>query len=178
MNREELAITIYKTSHIYGSFKLRSGKFSNEYFDKYLFESKPELLKEIAENMLQILPSEFDIIAGLEMGAIPLATILSQITGKPLTLVRKRAKEYGTCKFAEGADVCGKKVLIVEDVITSGGQVVLSANDLRSIGAIINTTVCVIDRESGGDEALKAIDIELSALFKMSEIKEIVNKNK
>lgn len=178
MTKEELAIEIYNTSHIRGSFKLRSGALSNEYFDKYLFESKPELLKIIAENMLKILPKDYDVIAGLEMGAIPIATMLSQLTKKPLTFVRKKAKEYGTCKFAEGAEVAGKKVLIVEDVVTSGGQVVLSVNDLRSAGAIISNAVCVIDRESGGSEALLAIDVTLTALYKMSEIKELVEKTK
>lgn len=176
MTKEELAIEIYNTSHIIGSFKLRSGAFSNEYFDKYLFESKPELLKIIAENMLEILPKDFEVIAGLEMGAIPIATMLSQLTQKPLSLVRKKAKEYGTCKFAEGAEIAGKKVLIVEDVVTSGGQVVFSVNDLRSAGAIISNAVCVIDRESGGSEALLKIDVTLRALYKMSELKDIAEK--
>ena len=74
-------------------------------------------------------------LAGLEMGGIPIATALSLASGIPAAFVRKKAKDYGTCKFAEGADVGGKKTLVIEDVITSGGQVLMSAADLRSVGA-------------------------------------------
>lgn len=171
MTREELAKTIYDTSHITGSFKLRSGVTSNEYFDKYRFESHPKLIWEICYHIKQTLPGEFDILAGLEMGGIPLATVMSLITGNPVCFVRKQAKEYGTCRLAEGADIEGKRLLVVEDVITSGGQVVASTEDLRQRGAIITNAICVIDRESGGKDNLAAKGIELTPLFTMSELK-------
>lgn len=173
MTREQLAKEIYSISHITGEFKLRSGAISNEYFDKYLFESKPQLLIEIALHLLDILPQEYDVIAGLELGGIPIAVVLAQFTGNPVSFVRKKAKEYGTCKFAEGADIKGKKLLVIEDVITSGGQVVLSANDLRKSGAVITDCLCVIDRESGAGKALAEIGITLKPLFTMSELKSI-----
>lgn len=171
MQRNELAKAIYDISHLEGSFKLRSGAVSNEYFDKYRFESNPELLFEIAKHMVDILPRDFDMLAGLEMGGIPLATALSFQTGKPVVFVRKKAKEYGTCKFAEGPDIRGRKLLIVEDVVTSGGQISISAGDLRSDGAIIEHAVCVIDRESGGPENLRKHELELLPLFNMTELK-------
>jgi len=171
MKREELARAIYRTSHLTGEFKLRSGAVSNEYFDKYQFESNPELLLEICKHLLEILPKDFDVLAGLEMGGIPITVILSQLTGKPVCFVRKKAKEYGTCNLAEGADFFGKKILVVEDVVTSGGQLVLSSRELRDKGAIITNAICVIDRESGGRESLKAIDVDLFPLFTMSGIK-------
>ncbi|GJM23023.1 MAG: orotate phosphoribosyltransferase [Planctomycetota bacterium] len=172
MNRNELARAIYETAHLTGTFTLRSGTVSHEYFDKYLFEANPKLLKAIAEGMAEQVPSGIDALAGLEMGGIPLVTMLSQITGLPALFVRKQAKQYGTAKLAEGGEVEGRKLLVVEDVITSGGQVVISTGDMRKLGATIEQCVCVIDRQAGGREALAEGGIALSSLFTMSELKE------
>lgn len=171
MNRNELAHAIYNVSHITGEFKLRSGAISNEYFDKYRFESRPNILKNLAEQMKALIPEGIDYLAGLEMGGIPVATALSLLTGIPAVFVRKEAKEYGTCQFVEGAEVKGKKLLIVEDVVTSGGQIIISTNDLRKQGAIIEKAICVIDREAGGIEKLQDAGIALNALFTMTELK-------
>ncbi len=172
MNRTELARQIFDRSHITGEFQLRSGVMATEYFDKYRFESTPALLKEIATAMADHVPSDIDFLAGLELGGVPIATMLSQITGIPALFVRKVAKEYGTCQLAEGDDVSGKRLLIVEDVVTSGGQVILSTKDLRGLNARVEKAVCVIDREAGGKEKLAESGIELTALFTMSELKE------
>lgn len=166
MTHSELAKKLFDVAHLTGEFKLRSGQISHEYFDKYRFESKPELLREIAKQMAQLVPKDTEVLAGLEMGGIPIATAISLETGLPLSFVRKKAKDYGTCLFAEGTDITGKKVCIIEDVITSGGQVILSTADLRSVNANINTVLCVINR--GGDEAvqkLNAIDLQVKSLF-------------
>jgi orotate phosphoribosyltransferase len=171
MNRSELAKKIYEISHIKGEFQLRSGQVSNEYFDKYLFEGQPEVLKAIAERMALLIPEAVDILAGLEMGGIPVVTMLSQVTGIPALFVRKKAKEYGTCKLAEGGDIAGRRLLIIEDVVTSGGQILLSAADLRERNAVVEDVLCVIDRESGGSEALMKEGLRLHSLFKMSELK-------
>lgn len=171
MDRKELARRIYKAAYIQGSFLLRSGKISNEYFDKYRFESQPELLKAIAENMKNEMPEGIDYLAALEMGGIPIATAISLITNIPVVFVRKEAKKYGTCKLAEGLEIEGKKLLIIEDVVTSGGQVVISANELRKLGAVIQYAFCVIDRQSGGKEHLRENNIELISLFTMDELK-------
>jgi orotate phosphoribosyltransferase len=167
-----LAKRIYDTAHITGDFTLRSGVKSTEYFDKYLFESDPELLKHIATAMVELVPPHIDALAGLEMGGIPIATILSQLTGLPLLFVRKQAKEYGTCKIAEGGQVRGRKLLIVEDVVTSGGAILDAAKALRAEEAILGPVVCVIDRESGGAAKLANADLILSPLFTMSELKQ------
>jgi orotate phosphoribosyltransferase len=84
--------------------------------------------------------------------------------------VRKEAKTYGTCQLAEGTDIEGRRLTVVEDVVTSGGQVVASCGDLRARGATVEHALCVIDREAGGPEALAAINVELRALFRMSEL--------
>jgi orotate phosphoribosyltransferase len=97
--------------------------------------------------------------------------MLSQLTGLPVLYVRKKAKDYGTCKIAEGGTVKGRKLLIVEDVVTSGGAILDAAKALRAEGAQLAHVVCVIDRESGGPANLANADLILSPLFTMSELK-------
>ena len=168
--REDLARRIGERARLTGTFTLRSGATSTEYFDKYLFEADPELLWPIAEAMAELVPSGTEALAGLELGGVPLATALSKVTGIPALFVRKEAKAYGTAKLAEGGEVEGRRLCIVEDVVTSGGQVVLSCNDLRGLGAVVLHALCVIDREAGGAEALAAEGIELRPLYRMSEL--------
>lgn len=170
MTRQELAKNIYDIAHLTGEFKLRSGQISHEYFDKYRFEAQPNLLREIAKQMASLIPAGTEVLAGLEMGGIPIATALSLETGLPCVFVRKEAKEYGTCKFAEGLDIAGKKVCVIEDVVTTGGQVVLSTADLRSIGAEVSTVLCVIHRGPAFPEPkLTEIGLDLRPLFKKSD---------
>jgi len=168
--RQALARRIYDVAHLTGTFTLRSGAVSTEYFDKYRFESDPVLLREIAEAMAPLVPDGTEVLAGLELGGVPLAVALSQVTGLPALFVRKEAKTYGTCRLAEGGKIDGKRVTVVEDVVTSGGQVVLSCGDLRDRGALVETALCVIDRESGGPAALAELAIELRPLFTMTEL--------
>ncbi|HEY1688239.1 MAG TPA: orotate phosphoribosyltransferase [Solirubrobacteraceae bacterium] len=167
---ETLARRIYERSHLTGSFRLRSGSVSSEYFDKYLFEADPELLREIATEMVALLPEGIDALAGLELGGVPLATTASQISGLPALFVRKQAKSYGTCRLAEGGEVAGRRIAVFEDVVTSGGQVIASCGQLRELGAEIVTVLCVIDREAGGVEGLAAEGLTLQALFTMSQL--------
>jgi orotate phosphoribosyltransferase len=101
-----------------GQFTLRSGRVASEYFDKHRFEGDPVLLDAIAEKMAGLVPSDTEVLAGLEMGGIPVVTALGRHTGLPCAFVRKQAKPYGTCRLAEGADVVGRRVLVVEDVVT------------------------------------------------------------
>lgn len=170
MTRQELAKKIYEVSHLTGEFKLRSGQVSNEYFDKYRFEAQPILLREIAKQMAPLIPAGTEVLAGLEMGGIPIATALSLETGIPCVFVRKEAKEYGTCQFAEGLDIKGKKVCIIEDVVTTGGQVVLSTADIRSLGAQVSHVLCVIHRGPVFPEPkLTEVGLNLSPLFKKSD---------
>jgi orotate phosphoribosyltransferase len=171
MNRAELAAKIYACSHLTGSFLLRSGKTSNEYFDKYQFESDPKVLREIAKSLVPLVPKNTDYLAALEMGGIPIATALSFETGIPVVFVRKTAKEYGTCKFAEGPAIKGKRLTLIEDVITTGGQVAISCNDLRSEGAIVENVLCVIDRSEGQTGKITDAGLSLKALYTMADLK-------
>lgn len=169
--REQLAQEIYEASNLQGEFLLRSGVVSQEYFDKYLFESQPALLKKIAQAMAPQVPADTEALAGLEMGGIPLAVMIAQETGLPCLFVRKQAKEYGTCKIAEGGPVTGRNITLIEDVVTSGGAVIDAAHALREEEARLKHVLCVIDREASGKQKLAEIDLELSALFTMTELK-------
>jgi orotate phosphoribosyltransferase len=172
MKKEEIAKSIYDLAHITGEFNLRSGQISNEYFDKYLFEAQPELLVQIARIMKGMIPENIDLLAGLEMGGIPVATALSIESGISCAFVRKKAKEYGTCKLAEGADVYGRKVCVVEDVVTTGGQIIENVKELRSRGALIDTVLCVIQRDDKAAEILAVENLKLLPAFTMEYIKD------
>ncbi len=172
MNKIELGKLIYKAAYLTGEFLLRSGKISNEYFDKYQFEANPVLLKEISIQMSDmIIANKYDGLAALEMGGIPIATAISLQTGLPIVFVRKKAKEYGTRRVAEGMEIADKKLLVIEDVVTSGGQIILSVQDLRNAGVIVEDALCVIDRLQGGKENLSNANISLSSLFTIDELK-------
>ncbi|WP_226890012.1 orotate phosphoribosyltransferase [Nostoc sp. MG11] len=145
--KSEIAKQIYTASHLVGSFQLRSGRISNEYFDKYQFEADPILLNAVVKQMLTLIPSDIKVLAGLELGGISIVTLLSHYSGLPTAFVRKEAKKYGTSRLAEGVQINNRKVLIVEDVVTSGGQIIISANQLRQLGTQIDYVLCVIDRE-------------------------------
>lgn len=165
-----LARRIYDAAHLDGSFVLRSGVVSNEYFDKYRFEADPALLRDIAEAMVPLVPAGMDVLAGLELGGVPLVTMLSQLTRLPARFVRKQAKTYGTLEIAEGGPFDGLRVCLVEDVITSGGAVIDAAAAMRDRGAKVEHVVCVIDRHAGGREKLASIGLEMVALFTKDDL--------
>src|SRR5687768_179939 len=167
--RTDLARRIGETCRLTGSFTLRSGQVSSTYFDKYLFEADPLLLRDVAQAAAALIPAGTEVLAGLELGGVPVATALSLATGLPVAFVRKEAKTYGTAKLAEGAGIEGRRVLIVEDIVTTGGQVVLSARDLRERGALLLGALCVIDR-SGGRHQLAAEGLELLPLFTADDL--------
>src|SRR4051812_49619062 len=102
--------------------------------------------------MVRLLPDGTDLLGGLELGGVPIATMVSSLTGRPALFVRKKAKEYGTCKLAEGPDVAGRRVTLIEDVITTGGAVRDATNALREAGATLDLVICAIDRSPPGGE--------------------------
>jgi orotate phosphoribosyltransferase len=163
-----LASRVFTTSYLTGTFVLRSGLVADRYFDKYRFESDPALLAEIVRELVPLVPADTDGLAGLELGGIPIATVLSAATGLPAFFVRKQAKKYGTERLCEGGDIKGQRLLIIEDVVTTGGQILLSAQDLRGGGAEVRHALCVVDREAGGAEVIGGKGIELRSLFTMS----------
>ncbi len=169
--KAELEKKIRETCTIYGDFLLSSGTRSPVYFDKYLFESDPILLDSICRELVPNLKSritEFDYIAGLETGGIPIATIISHLTCIPTLFIRKKAKTYGTCYQFEGGNVVDRRLLVVEDVITSGGQAFESCEKLEKAGAIVHEVCCVILRSNSGKQLIES-KYRFSPLFNFTE---------
>ena len=167
---QALAADVDAACRLSGTFTLRSGQVSHEYFDKYLFETSPVLLARVVEAMVDLVPEGTELLGGLEMGGIPIATVLSSRTGLPALFVRKRAKEYGTCKLAEGPDVDGRRVTLVEDVVTTGGAVREATNALRERGATVEVVVCAIDRSPGGENPLADVGLEVRPVLTKADL--------
>ncbi len=149
VSRAHLARRIADVATLDGEFLLRSGKTSQRYFDKYRFEGDPQLLKPLAREMAALLPTRTEVIAGLELGGVPLVTAIALETGLPAAFIRKQAKTYGTCRAIEGQDVAGKAVTFIEDVITTGGAVADAHEMAVGDGAEVLAVVCAIWRGEG-----------------------------
>ena len=173
MTHAELAAAIRTHAYLEGDFLLRSGKRSRYYLDKYRFETRPDLLKalgdEIARAVGEHAPDAVRL-AGPELGAVALAAAGSLATGLPFLLVRKEAKEYGTANRLEGVFEEGEEVCLIEDVVTSGGALLSSVEALREAGLVCRTAVCVVDREEGGADALARHAVRLRPLFTAAEV--------
>ena len=143
---------------------------ASEYFDKYLFEADPALLGRVADRMVELLPVDTELLGGLELGGVPIATVVSARTGLPALFVRKKAKEYGTCKLAEGAEVDGRRVTLIEDVITTGGAVRDATRALREAGATVAVVVCAIDRSPEGQNPLDDLGLEVRPVLTKAEL--------
>ena len=167
-----LAADIDATCRLTGEFTLRSGQVADTYFDKYLFVAQPALLDRVAAQMVDLLPEGTELLGGLELGGVPIATMVSARTGLPALFVRKKAKEYGTAKLAEGPSYDGRKVVLIEDVITTGGAVRDATNALREGGAVVETVVCAIDRSPAGENPLADVELEVRAVLTKAELDE------
>src|SRR5689334_7885064 len=166
----ELAAVIDSTCRLRGNFTLRSGLVTDEYFDKYRFEGDPHLLRLVAEHMVPLLPADTGVLGGLELGGVPIATMLSSLTGLPAIFVRKEAKTYGTCRLAEGGDFAGRTVTLVEDIITTGGAARNAAVALRELDATVHTVVCAIDRSEPGANALPEVALQTVSVLTKADL--------
>jgi len=172
ISKTELAKQIAAIATLEGEFTLRSGQVSHHYFDKYRFEGSPALLRPLARLMADLLPPETEIVAGLELGGVPLATAISLETGLPAAFVRKEAKTYGTCQAIEGQDVSGKKVMFIEDVITSGGAVADAFELTAAAGADILGVVCAIWRGDGAPQIAKQPSLPVHPVFTQADLRD------
>jgi orotate phosphoribosyltransferase len=168
--RAELGRRVREKALLSGEFTLRSGQVSDVYFDKYLVESDPDLLRDAVEAMTALLPDGDVVLGGLELGGIPLATLLGQRAGRAIRFVRKVAKEYGTRNQIEGGPVDGLRVVLIEDVITSGGAVLAAVDAVRAAGGSVDTVVCLIDRQQGGRSALVAKGLDVRAALSAADL--------
>lgn len=165
-----LAADIDAICRLTGEFTLRSGQVADTYFDKYLFEAQPALLDRVAAQMVGLLPEGTELLGGLELGGIPIATMVSSRTGLPSLFVRKQAKAYGTAKLAEGPDVSGRRVTLIEDVITTGGAVRDATHALRDLGAVVEVVVCAIDRSPAGENPLDDVGLEVRPVLTRAQL--------
>jgi orotate phosphoribosyltransferase len=173
MEEAELREALVTAAYLEGDFILRSGKRSRYYLDKYRFETRPELLGPIGERIAATVREHAagaDRLAGPELGAVALAAAASLAGGLPFLIVRKAAKDYATGNRLEGEYEPGERVCLVEDVVTSGGALLESVEALREAGLVVDTAVCVVDREEGGADALARHAVRLRPLFRAGEL--------
>ncbi|MGH2381929.1 MAG: orotate phosphoribosyltransferase [Candidatus Limnocylindria bacterium] len=161
----ELARDVVGAAFLRGDFVLSSGARSKYYFDKYLFETKPAILRRLGAFLAEMIPAQTDRIAGPELGAVALASAVSLETGLPFVIVKKEAKGYGTSKLVEGELYPGEKVVVVEDVVSTAAQAIRAAQQLTRAGAQVLTILAVIDREQGGAENISAAGYQFRPLF-------------
>jgi len=169
-DREALARDLVAASYLKGDFVLRSGRRSNRYFDKFLFETDPALLKRIGAELARLVPAETQRLAAPELGAVLLGGAVSIETGLPLVLVRKEPKGYGTAKQLEGQFHAGERITVIEDVVTTGGDSLRSIEALRAAELDVIHLVVVLDRGEGGEENIREARIPYSPLFRVQDL--------
>lgn len=167
-----LARAIADAALLRGSFTLRSGRTSNYYLDKYLFSTRPEVLRQLAPlfaERIRALETRLNLrfarLAGAELGGIPLVTAASLHTGLPCVFVRNKKKDYGTAKQLEGAIDRGDPIALLEDVATTGGQALEAVAALREGGGDARAVIATIDRQEGARAAIEAAGLAFEALF-------------
>ncbi len=156
----------------FGDFTLRSGKKSSYYIDLKKATCDPATLEMMADAVADRIPEGTDRVAGLEMGSVPIAAVVSVKTRIPMIIVRKEKKEYGTANRIEGELRDGERVLIIEDTTTTGGQMIKAVEAIREAGGVVENAIVVVNREEGADEALRNKGIELTSLFTANEMLE------
>ena len=167
---QELGRELVKASYLKGEFILRSGKKSDRYFDKFLFETDPALLRRLGRHLAELVPADTQLLAAPELGAVLLGGAVSMQMGLPLVLVRKEPKGYGTGKQIEGRFETGQRVTVIEDVVTTGGDSLRTVEVLRGARLEVIHLVVVVDRGEGGGENIAQAGIPYSPLFRIADL--------
>jgi len=170
VRREELIRRIKETAYLEGDFVLRSGKRSKYYLDKYLFETCPDILEALGQEFAKRLTDDVTLIAGAELGGVALAAATALQTGKNWVIIRNSKKGYGTGKQIEGRLQPGDVVLLVEDIATTGGQVLEAAKVITEAGAKVKKIVCVIDRMQGARQNITAAGYSFEAILTKDDL--------
>ncbi len=170
MTREQLIRRIKETAYLEGDFTLRSGKKSKYYLDKYLFETCPDILKAIGEEFARYVTDDVTLIAGAELGGVALAAATAMATGKNWIIVRNSKKDYGTGKLVEGILKPDDVVLLVEDIATTGGQVLEAAKVITEAGAKVSEIVCTIDRKQGAGENITEAGYKFDSILTKEDL--------
>ena len=166
MTQSELGRDLVAAAVLRGSFVLRSGATSSYYIDKYLFTTRPDLLRRLAVELAARLPDGAQRVAGPVLGAVPLITAVALETGLPSVIVRtEKPKDYGTGKQIEGKLERGERVVVIEDIVTTAGAAMATLEALREAGADVLSVLAVVDREEGGTDAFARAGVPYQALF-------------
>lgn len=169
----DLIRRVKSAAYLEGEFVTRAGKKTNYYIDKYLFSTDPSILEPLAIALAKLLPdaATYDRIAAPELGAVALAAAVSLVAKKPFVIVRKGDKGYGTNKLMEGLVSAGEKVVVLEDVITTGGAVLKACDVLKANKIEIVKLIGVINREEGGIENIQAAGYAVDALITTTDLR-------
>ena len=170
MDDKQLVQRIRDEALLFGDFTLRSGRKSKYYLDKYLFETQPDILQALGAKFAEHVTPQVTRLAGAELGGVPLVAAASMATGKPMILIRNQKKDYGTAKQLEGKLEPDDQVLIVEDVATTGGQVLEAAKTIQESGAKVVKIVAVIDRQEGARENIEGAGFVFDALYTKADL--------
>ena len=153
-----------------GTFQLRSGGTSDYYIDKYRFGTRPELLRRVAEALAAELPADTEYVAGTALGAVPLAVAVSLARDLPAVLVRPEVRDHGPVRAIEGDLPAGARVVLLEDVVTTGSAALAACDALRAAGATVTAVIAVVDREEGGSERFEAAGVPYRALLRSADL--------
>jgi orotate phosphoribosyltransferase len=166
----ELGRDLVGAAYLEGDFLLSSGQRSSYYFDKYLFETRPAILRRLARVLAGMVPAETDRLAGPELGAVALATAVSLETGLPFVIVKKETKDYATGHLIEGELGAGDRVVLIEDILTTGHQAIGAARKLVEAGASVALIIGVVDRLEGAEANAAAAGFPLRAVFTRTDL--------
>lgn len=169
MTHAELIQRVRQTAFLEGDFTLRSGRKSRYYVDKYLFETQPDVLRVLGDLFTQRVRPDTTLIAGAELGGVALAAAASMSSGRPFVIIRNAKKDYGTQKMFEGKLAAGDRVLLVEDIATTGGQVLEAAKVIQEAGAVVQRIVAVLDRQEGARANIEAAGFVFESLLTIGE---------
>ncbi len=170
MTREDLAARIAEVALLKGEFTLRSGRKSHYYLDKYLFSTQPDILDALGKLFAERLGDPVNKLAGAELGGIPLVTVAALASGMPCVFIRNQKKDYGTAKQLEGNLGEGDQVALLEDVCTTGGQILEAAKVIEAQGAKVVKIIGTIDREEGARENIESAGYAFEALFTKTDL--------
>ena len=161
----------------FGTFKLTSGRMSPYYIDLRIIPSFPDVFRQVGELYIEFIKSNvgvdnFERIAGIPIAGIPFASLSAFHLKKPFLYIRKTKRLHGRERKIEGLLFPGDRVLLMDDLVTTGLSLVRAASAIRAEGGVVNDAVVMLDREEGGRRRLEKEGIKLHALCKISEVAE------